>query len=657
MPTPASSGAEGASSADPASPDPASPDRASADDPSAESQPAGSIGDRLRESTFLAGLPEAYYWRLARCLRPLSFETNALLFSEGEERTYFAIVTHGSVSIEKHRDGRPVRLRTFGPGDAIGEGILLEDARHGTTARALEATEVLALPREEMAGLVKEFPQLYGALVARAARSISERLRSVDATVSGRGRSLGLGGIHVRVEKDLLGERELADEALYGVQTLRALENFPITGVSLREFPALVEALAAVKEAAALANRDLGLLAPAIADAIALASSEIRRGRHHEHFLVDMIQGGAGTSTNMNANEVIANRALELLGLKRGEYQHVHPNNHVNLSQSTNDVYPTAVKIALHRQIELLREAMAALAAAFNVKGTEFGGFVKMGRTQLQDAVPMTLGQEFSAFGTTILEDVDRLGEAQALIREMNMGATAIGTGINAPIGYADRVREHLNEITGLTLITAPDLVEATADTGSFVQLSGVLKRCAVKLSKICNDLRLLSSGPRAGFGEINLPAMQPGSSIMPGKVNPVIPEAVNQVCFDIIGGDVTGTMAAEAGQLQLNVFEPIIAFRLLRGIDSLRAACTILRERCVAGITANPDRMRWFVEHSIGVVTALVPRIGYEAATDVAREALESGRNVMDIVVERELMTREEVEIALRPEAMVGGR
>ncbi len=636
MPTPAS-GASGASPSD--------------------SSSTGSVGDLLRASAFLAGFPEAYYWRLARCMQPMHFEPNTLLFSEGEERTYFAIVTTGSVSVEKHRDGRPVRLRTFGAGDAIGEGLLLEDDRHGTTARALESTEVLALPREELAGLVKEFPQLYGALVTRAARAISQRLRSVDATLSGRGRSLGLGGIHVRTEKDLLGTRELADEALYGVQTLRALENFPITGVSLREFPALVEALAAVKEAAALANRDLGLLPSEVADAIVLAAGEIRRGRHHEHFLVDMIQGGAGTSTNMNANEVIANRALELLGRKRGEYQHVHPNNHVNLSQSTNDVYPTAVKLALHRQITLLREAMAALAESFHAKGTEFNPFVKMGRTQLQDAVPMTLGQEFSAFGTTMLEDVERLAEAQALIREMNMGATAIGTGINAPRGYADRVREHLNEITGLTLITAPDLVEATADTGSFVQLSGVLKRCAVKLSKICNDLRLLSSGPRAGFGEINLPPMQPGSSIMPGKVNPVIPEAVNQVCFDIIGGDVTVTMAAEAGQLQLNVFEPIIAFRLLRGIDSLRAACTILRERCVSGITANPDRMRWFVEHSIGVVTALVPRIGYEAATEVAREALESGGNVMDVVVDRGLMTREEVEAALKPEAMVGGR
>ncbi|HEX4935992.1 MAG TPA: aspartate ammonia-lyase, partial [Gemmatimonadaceae bacterium] len=386
-------------------------------------------------------------------------------------------------------------------------------------------------------------------------------------------------------------------DALYGVQTLRAMENFPITGVVIREFPALIGALAAVKEAAAKANTELGLLDQERCDVIVRAAQEVRHGRHHEHFLVDVIQGGAGTSTNMNANEVIANRALELLGAKRGDYDRLHPNSHVNLSQSTNDVYPTAVRLALHGEIEKLRVAMRELALAFKAKGVEFAPLLKMGRTQLQDAVPMTLGQEFGAFGHTILEDVDRLGESLSLIREISMGATAIGTGITAPGGYTETVRRHLSEVTGLELITAPDLVEATSDTGAFVQLSGVLKRCATKLSKICNDLRLLSSGPRTGFGEINLPPMQPGSSIMPGKVNPVIPEVVNQVCFEIIGGDVTVTMAAEAGQMQLNAFEPVIAYRLLRGIDSLRNACDVLRTRCVQGITANPDRLKRFVE------------------------------------------------------------
>ncbi len=467
----------------------------------------------------------------------------------------------------------------------------------------------------------------------------------------------GASGSAMRREHDLLGERDVPADALYGVQTLRALENFPISGVCIGDFPTLIAALASVKEAAARANEELGLLDPKIADAIVTAAESLRRGEHSEQFPVDMIQGGAGTSTNMNANEVIANLALESLGRSRGEYDVVHPNNHVNLSQSTNDVYPTAVKLALHASISDLQSAMGALAGAFLRKGEEFSSFIKMGRTQLQDAVPMTLGQEFTAFAHTMLEDVDRLGEAQALIREINMGATAIGTGINAPAGYAEAVRRHLSRVTGLALITAPDLVEATADTGVFVQLSGVLKRCAVKLSKICNDLRLLSSGPRAGLGEINLPPMQPGSSIMPGKVNPVIPEVVNQVCFDVIGGDVTVTMAAEAGQLQLNVFEPIIAYRLLRGIATLRNACDVLRERCVEGITANPDRMRMFVEHSIGIVTALVPSIGYEAASEIARTALLSGRGVYELVLERRLLTREELDRALDPEAMTGSR
>ena len=456
-----------------------------------------------------------------------------------------------------------------------------------------------------------------------------------------------------RRERDLLGERDVPYSALYGIQTLRAMENFAISGVELCEFPTLIAAIAAVKEAAAQANRELGLLDLGLADAIIRACRELREGKFHEHFRVDMIQGGAGTSTNMNANEVIANRALEILGHPRGSYDVVSPNSHVNLSQSTNDVYPTAVKLAMHSSIDELRAAMGALAGAFLLKGEEFAPFLKMGRTQLQDAVPMTLGQEFTAFAHTMIEDVERLGEAQALIREINMGATAIGTGINAPPGYAERVRRHLSAITGLELITAPDLVEATADTGVFVQLSGVVKRCAVKLSKICNDLRLLSSGPRAGFGEINLPPMQPGSSIMPGKVNPVIPEVVNQVCFDIIGGDITVTMAAEAGQLQLNVFEPIIAYRLLRGMIILTRACDVLRERCVAGITANPERMRHFVEHSIGIVTALVPILGYEKATEIAKEALESGRGVYDLVCDRGLMTREELDRALNPETM----
>jgi aspartate ammonia-lyase len=613
------------------------------------------IRDRLRATRFLEGLTDTAIHQLARIVTHASFESDQLLFEEGAPREFVAILTAGAVAIEKRLNGRPVRLVTLGPGESVGEGLLLDETPHGTSARTLQTTEAFVLTLDRVHEMVKDYPVLYAALVGRAARAISQRLAATDATLVGRGRILGFSGARTRTEHDLLGSREVPDDALYGVQTLRALENFPITGVPLREFPSLIDAVAAVKEAAALANTDLRLLDAERCDAIVRAAREVRAGRHHEHFLVDMIQGGAGTSTNMNANEVIANRALELLGDHRGNYDRLHPNSHVNLSQSTNDVYPTAVRIALHGEIERLRLAMRALAEAFNAKGREFGAYLKMGRTQLQDAVPMTLGQEFSAFGHTILEDVDRLGEALSLIREINMGATAIGTGITAAPGYTELVRKHLSEICGIALVTSPDLIEATSDTGVFVQLSGVLKRCAVKLSKICNDLRLLSSGPRAGFGEINLPAMQPGSSIMPGKVNPVIPEVVNQVCFDVIGGDMTVTMAAEAGQLQLNAFEPVIAYRLLRSLDSLDSACTVLRTKCVEGITPNPDRMRHLVEHSIGIVTALVPELGYERATQIAKEAQDSGRGVYEIVLEKRLLTRERLDQLLNPSSMVG--
>ncbi len=611
--------------------------------------------EQLRALPYLEGLTDTALHQLAQLVTLEEFEPDTPLFSEGDPRSRMCFLISGSVMIEKLQNGRPTRLSTLGAGEAVGEGILLDETPHGTSAKTIEQTSAFILTRSSIQVIVKENPTLYAALVGRAARAISRRLAATDATMVGRGRRLGFAGAATRKEHDLLGERDIPFDALYGVQTLRAMENFPITGVVIREFPALLAALAAVKEAAALANAELGLLDEERCAVIVKAASEVRHGRHHEHFLVDVIQGGAGTSTNMNANEVIANRALELLGAKRGDYERLHPNSHVNLSQSTNDVYPTAVRLALHGEIEKLRVSMRDLALAFKAKGTEFAPFLKMGRTQMQDAVPMTLGQEFSAFGHTILEDVDRLGESLSLIREISMGATAIGTGITAPGGYTELVRKHLSEVTGLELITAPDLVEATSDTGAFVQLSGVLKRCATKLSKICNDLRLLSSGPRTGFGEINLPPMQPGSSIMPGKVNPVIPEVVNQVCFEIIGGDVTVTMAAEAGQLQLNAFEPVIAYRLLRGIDSLRNACEVLRTRCIEGITANPDRMKRFVEESIGIVTALVPLLGYAVATEIAKEALESGRGVYDIVQARGLMTREKLDEVLNPLAMVG--
>ena len=615
------------------------------------------IADALRATSFLEDFTDAHLWKLSRLVTPLTLVPDDTVFSEGEARQRFAILISGAVAIEKSSDGRTTRLVTLGAGEAVGEGLLLDDSAHGTTARVIMPGIAMVLARAQLDDITRESPQLYAALVARAARAISARLRRADATLVGRGRTLGFGGHRTRQEHDLLGERDVPFEALYGVQTLRALENFPITGIPLREFPVLIESLAAVKEAAAQTNFELGLLEQGHADVIIRAAREIRAGRHHEHFLVDMIQGGAGTSTNMNANEVIANRALELSNQHRGAYDVISPNDHVNLSQSTNDVYPTAVRIALHKSLSGFRIELARLADAFGAKGVEFAPLIKMGRTQMQDAVPMTLGQEFMAFSHTLQEDVDRLGEAQSLIREINLGATAIGTGINAPPGYAELACKHLAVIAEVPVVTAFDLVEATSDTGAFVQLSGVMKRTATKLSKICNDLRLLSSGPRAGFGEINLPAMQPGSSIMPGKVNPVIPEVVNQVCFEVIGGDVTVTMAAEAGQLQLNAFEPVIAYRLLRGIDMLRNACIVLNERCVTGITANADRMRYFVEHSIGIVTALVPVLGYEIATDIAKTALASGRGVFDLVLERKLLTREQLDEILNPAAMTAPR
>jgi aspartate ammonia-lyase len=615
------------------------------------------IADALRATSFLEGFTDAHLWKLSRHVTPLTLVPDETIFNEGEARQRFAILISGAVAIEKSSDGRTTRLVTLGTGEAVGEGLLLDDSAHGTTARVIMPGTAMVLTRAQLDDITREAPQLYAALVARAARAISMRLRRADATLVGRGRTLGFGGHRSRQEHDLLGERDVPYEALYGVQTLRALENFPITGIPLREFPVLIESLAAVKEAAAQTNLELGLLDQQHAEVIIRAAREIRAGRHHEHFLVDMIQGGAGTSTNMNANEVIANRALELSNQQRGAYDVISPNDHVNLSQSTNDVYPTAVRVALHKSLSGFRVELARLADAFGAKGVEFAPLIKMGRTQMQDAVPMTLGQEFMAFSHTLQEDVERLGEAQSLIREINLGATAIGTGINAPPGYAALACKHLAVIAEVPVMTAFDLVEATSDTGAFVQLSGVMKRTATKLSKICNDLRLLSSGPRAGFGEINLPAMQPGSSIMPGKVNPVIPEVVNQVCFEVIGGDVTVTMAAEAGQLQLNAFEPIIAYRLLRGIDMLRNACMVLRERCVTGITANPDRMRYFVEHSIGIVTALVPVLGYEVATDIAKTALASGRGVFDLVLERELLTRAQLDDILNPAAMTAPR
>lgn len=459
----------------------------------------------------------------------------------------------------------------------------------------------------------------------------------------------------VRTETDSLGSHDIPASAYWGIHTMRALENFPISKRPISVYPEFISALAAVKQAAARANLELGVIEPELANRIDAACQRIIDGEFHNEFVVGVIQGGAGTSTNMNANEVIANVALELAGEEKGRYDLIHPIDDVNRSQSTNDTYPTAIKIALAYSLKTLLEELDLLRRSFAKKGEEFRDILKVGRTQMQDAVPMTLGQEFSSFATTMGEDYDRLQETLWLLAEINLGATAIGTGITAEPGYAAAAVRHLREITGLDLETAPDLIEATSDVGSLMSFSAALKRSAIKLSKISNDLRLLSSGPQAGIGEINLPARQAGSSIMPGKVNPVIPEAVSQVAYAIAGNDVTVTMAAEAGQLQLNAFEPVIAHGLLQSIAWMRQACWTLRVNCVDGITANTERLQAMVASSVGVITALIPFIGYAEAATLAKLALATGRPVADLVVEAGLMSREAVEAELSPAKLSG--
>jgi aspartate ammonia-lyase len=456
-----------------------------------------------------------------------------------------------------------------------------------------------------------------------------------------------------RRERDFLGNKYIPDAAYWGIHTARAVENFPISGQTVGGVTDLVRALAYVKKAAAQANIKLGAIDKPIADAIIQACNDLIEGQLHDQFVVDVIQGGAGTSTNMNANEVLANRALEYLGYDKGRYDVVHPNDHVNASQSTNDVYPTALRLAAWIGIDGLLVAMADLRAAFERKADEFKTVLKIGRTQLQDAVPMTLGQEFLSFAIMIGEDEARLREARSLIAEVNLGATAIGTGINAPAGYTELVIPMLAKVSGVPVVQAANLIEATQDTGAFVQLSGVLKRVACKLSKTCNDLRLLSSGPQAGFGDIRLPPRQAGSSIMPGKVNPVIPEVMNQVAFEVIGNDVTITMASEAGQLQLNAFEPIMGWSLFKSVSHLTRACRTLQHNCVEGIEANHEVLARRVAESVTLVTALNPYIGYEKAALIAKTALASGGAIAEVAQALGIMSAAEMAALLVPELL----
>ena len=581
---------------------------------------------------------------------------DTLLFTENNPRKSLYILVEGEIELFKSTPfGEEKRLTIFNKFDFLGEGAFIDDSPHSTSAKATLNSTVLILTREKFLQLEKEDSQISLKILSRMSKVIFRRMQFANTRIINHAAQYQSG--RTRNEHDLLGDRKIPFEVYYGVQTLRALENFNISGVALSFYPILIEALAVVKMAAAKANCDLGLLSRPITDAIIQACQEIISGKYHGHFVVDMIQGGAGTSTNMNANEVIANRALEILGYEKGEYKYCHPNNHVNLSQSTNDAYPTSVKIALINSNKKLVEVLISLIESFRKKAVEFSNVIKMGRTQLQDAVPMTLGQEFEAYAVMLGEEIQRLEQNSKLFLEVNMGATAIGTGINAEPGYGEKCIIHLREITKLDIVIAANLVEATQDTGAFIMYSSAVKRLAVKLSKICNDLRLLSSGPRTGFNEINLPPMQPGSSIMPGKVNPVIPEVVNQIAFKVIGNDLTVTLAAEAGQLQLNVMEPVIVQSIFESIEMLKNGMTTLKYKCIDGITANVKRCRDLVEGSIGIVTALNPVLGYEISTTLAKEALETNRGVYELVLEKNLLTKEELDQLLAPENMIGSR
>ncbi|MDJ0814777.1 MAG: aspartate ammonia-lyase [Desulfobacterales bacterium] len=585
-----------------------------------------------------------------------TYKAGEWLFHESTPRRWGGIILDGEVEIVRGVHGSTKHYATLGPGEMISEDAFLDDVPHTSGALTRQGATVWQISTDRIDAFRAEKPELFYRIVARVAAGISERLRVVSQSIAQVESPVHLKGA-VRLEHDSLGEREIPDEAYYGVQTQRAMENFPISGVYVKNFEHMIEGIAFVKKAAALANHELGVLEEDKMKAICAACDELLDGKLHENFAVDMFQGGAGTSTNMNANEVIANRGLEIMGHKKGEYEYLHPNDDVNCSQSTNDAYPTTIKLAVILSLKDLLGAMTELKEALQKKGAEFADVLKMGRTENQDAVPMTLGQEFSAYAVMIDSAMEALKRAEEEFHEINMGATAIGTGLNSPPGYADLVAQKLKEVSGVPVRKAPNLVEATQDCGSYAQMSATMKRAAVQISKICNDLRWMSSGPRCGLNEINLPPMQPGSSIMPGKVNPVIPEVVSQICYQIIGYDLIVSMAAEASELELNMAEPIMAYDLLHGAMILKNACIILVSRCIVDIEANRERCRQYVENSIGLVTALNPVLGYEKSAAIAKEALKTGGSVYDLVLEKGWLTKEKLDDMLRPENMTDPR
>ncbi|SFO43097.1 aspartate ammonia-lyase [Cohaesibacter marisflavi] len=587
----------------------------------------------------------------------VTYQANEWIFQESTPRLWAGVILEGDLELVRGLHGASRKIGTMIAGALIAEGAFLEGDAHSNGAVTRNGVKIWQISRERIEDIKANQPELFYKIVSQIAVGINRRLRVLSNKLYQTSKTLDVEMSGFRQESDSLGTREISDSVYYGVQTQRALENFPISGVRLNNFDHMIEALAMVKKAAALANYQLGRLDEARMKAICGACEEILDGKLHEHFKVDMFQGGAGTSTNMNANEVIANRGLELMGYDKGDYRHLHPNDHVNCSQSTNDSYPTAIKLAVLLSNRNLVRAMNALRGALARKAEEFQDVLKMGRTENQDAVPMTLGQEFSAYAVMIEGAIASLEEAALAMQAVNMGATAIGTGINSPSGYAPLVVEKLSEVSGFTLRLAPNLVEATQNAGKFVQMSAMLKLAAVQISKICNDLRWLSSGPRCGLNEINLPPMQPGSSIMPGKVNPVIPELVNQICYQVMGYDSVVSMAAEASELELCMGEPLIAYDLLHGMMILKNGCVTLASRCVEGIEANRDVCLGYVQSSIGLVTALVPHIGYEQSAAIAKQALKTNETVYDLVLQKKLLSQDELDEILKPETMTDPR
>ncbi|PID90488.1 MAG: aspartate ammonia-lyase [Bacteroidetes bacterium] len=585
---------------------------------------------------------------LAEHVKEDSYRPGDLLFFQNGPREEFFLLLEGNVELFKSAAyGGEQQLALFHEGDFLGEGSWMEGSTHSTSARALTDVKALLVGkdffRKNADATLKVFSRIVHIVSMRMGQANMQRIHSGAQYFSGA----------TRMEQDLLGERNVPAESYYGIQTLRATENFMVSGVTIGFYPSIVNGLAMVKASAARANCDLGLLAEGVRDAIVEACGEIINGKYHHYFVVDMLQGGAGTSTNMNANEVIANRALEIMGHRKGDYLYCHPIHHVNMSQSTNDTYPTAMRLGVYMINQKLTEAVESIAEAFAAKAQEFAHVVKLGRTQLQDAVPMTLGQEFGAWADMLKGESENLNRAAAHFLKVNMGATVIGTGLGVAPTYAEKCVGYLRELTGFDVTLAPNPILATQDASDFLKYSAELKRLAVKVSKVCNDLRLLSSGPAGGLHEINLPARQPGSAIMPWKVNPVIPEVVNQLAFKVVGNDQAVTMAVEAGQLELNVFQPVVVQSIFESVVMLKNGLKTLQYRCVEGITANANRCREMVYGSVGLAAALTPLLGYDRMREVAEEAMGSARTVYELVLEKEWLTKEEIERVLSPEGL----